>query len=52
MGRMLFAGEKAKLRVLSGERVRVMLSRMMIAGINVLMLDEPTNHLDRIHYFK
>ncbi|NLL00879.1 MAG: ATP-binding cassette domain-containing protein [Clostridiales bacterium] len=49
MGRMLFAGEEGtkKLRVLSGgERVRVMLSRMMIAGSNVLMLDEPTNHLD------
>ncbi len=49
MGRMLFAGEEGtkKLRVLSGgERVRVMLSRMMIAGANVLVLDEPTNHLD------
>ena len=49
MGRMLFAGEEGtkKLRVLSGgERVRVMLSRMMIAGANVLILDEPTNHLD------
>ncbi|TAH72901.1 MAG: ATP-binding cassette domain-containing protein [Anaerolineaceae bacterium] len=49
MGRMLFAGEEGtkKLRVLSGgERVRVMLSRMMIAGANILVLDEPTNHLD------
>ena len=49
MGRMLFAGEEGtkKLRVLSGgERVRVMLSRMMIAGANILILDEPTNHLD------
>ncbi|MDI9509256.1 MAG: ATP-binding cassette domain-containing protein [Clostridiales bacterium] len=49
MGRMLFAGEEGskKLNVLSGgERVRVMLSRMMIAGANVLILDEPTNHLD------
>jgi ATPase subunit of ABC transporter with duplicated ATPase domains len=49
MGRMLFAGEEGakKLNVLSGgERVRVMLSKMMIAGANVLILDEPTNHLD------
>ncbi|NLJ95689.1 MAG: ATP-binding cassette domain-containing protein [Clostridiales bacterium] len=49
MGRMLFSGEEGskKLNVLSGgERVRVMLSRMMIAGANVLILDEPTNHLD------
>jgi ATPase subunit of ABC transporter with duplicated ATPase domains len=49
MGRMLFAGEEGskKLKVLSGgERVRVMLSRMMLAGANVLILDEPTNHLD------
>lgn len=49
MGRMLFAGEEGskKLNVLSGgERVRVMLSRMMIAGANILILDEPTNHLD------
>ena len=45
----LFSGEEGskKLNVLSGgERVRVMLSRMMIAGSNVLILDEPTNHLD------
>jgi ATPase subunit of ABC transporter with duplicated ATPase domains len=49
MGRMLFAGEEGskKLKVLSGgERVRVMLSKMMIQGANVLILDEPTNHLD------
>lgn len=49
MGRMLFAGEEGskKLKVLSGgERVRVLLSMMMIQGANVLILDEPTNHLD------
>lgn len=49
MGRMLFAGEEGskKVNILSGgERVRVMLSKMMIAGANVLILDEPTNHLD------
>lgn len=49
MGRMLFAGEEGskKLKVLSGgERVRVLLSKMMISGANVLILDEPTNHLD------
>lgn len=49
MGRMLFSGEEGskKVNVLSGgERVRVMLSKMMIAGANVLILDEPTNHLD------
>ncbi len=49
MGRMLFAGEEGskKVNVLSGgERVRVLLSKMMIAGANVLILDEPTNHLD------
>ncbi len=53
MGRMLFSGEEGskKLNVLSGgERVRVMLSRMMIAGSNVLILDEPTNHLDMESY--
>ena len=46
---MLFSGEEAtkKTSVLSGgERVRCMLSRMMLAGANVLILDEPTNHLD------
>lgn len=49
MGRMLFSGEEGskKLNVLSGgERVRVLLSKMMIMGSNVLILDEPTNHLD------
>ena len=48
-GRMLFAGEDGvkKMRVLSGgERVRVLLSRMMIEGSNILILDEPTDHLD------
>lgn len=49
LGRMLFAGEDGvkKVNILSGgEKVRVMLSKMMIMGSNVLMLDEPTNHLD------
>jgi len=49
LGRMLFSGEEAtkKINVLSGgERVRCMLSRMMLSESNVLMLDEPTNHLD------
>lgn len=49
LGRMLFSGEEAlkKIGVLSGgERVRCMLSRMMLTGANVLILDEPTNHLD------
>ena len=49
LGRMLFAGEDGtkKMRVLSGgEKVRVLLSRMMIMGSNVLILDEPTDHLD------
>jgi len=49
LGRMLFSGEEAlkKASVLSGgEKVRCMLSRMMISGSNVLLLDEPTNHLD------
>ena len=49
LGRMLFAGEDGvkKMKVLSGgERVRVLLSRMMIEGSNVLLLDEPTDHLD------
>ena len=49
LGRMLFAGEDGvkKVRVLSGgEKVRVLLSRMMIEASNVLMLDEPTDHLD------
>jgi ATPase subunit of ABC transporter with duplicated ATPase domains len=49
LGRMLFSGDEAmkKTSVLSGgERVRCMLSRMMLTGANVLILDEPTNHLD------
>ncbi len=49
LGRMLFSGEEAlkKISVLSGgEKVRCMLSRMMLSESNVLMLDEPTNHLD------
>lgn len=49
LGRMLFAGDDGmkRVRVLSGgERVRVMLSKMMILGSNVLIFDEPTNHLD------
>ena len=49
LGRMLFSGEDAlkPARVLSGgERVRCMLSKMMLSGANVLILDEPTNHLD------
>ncbi len=49
LGRMLFTGEDGvkKVKVLSGgERVRVMLSKMMILGSNVLIMDEPTNHLD------
>ena len=49
LGRMLFAGEDSvkKVRVLSGgEKVRCMLSKMMISGSNVLILDEPTDHLD------
>ena len=49
LGRMLFAGEDGtkKMRVLSGgEKVRVLLSRMMIMATNILLLDEPTDHLD------
>jgi len=49
LGRMLFSGEEAlkKARVLSGgEKVRCMLSRMMLTSANLLMLDQPTNHLD------
>ncbi len=46
---MLFAGEDGvkKVRILSGgEKVRCLLSKMMISGANVLIFDEPTNHLD------
>ena len=49
LGRMLFPGEDGvkRVRVLSGgEKVRCMLSKMMISGANILVLDEPTNHLD------
>ena len=49
LGRMLFAGEDGvkKVKVLSGgEKVRCLLSKMMISGANVLIFDEPTNHLD------
>ncbi len=49
LGKMLFSGEEAlkKVKVLSGgERVRCMLSRMLLANANVLLLDQPTNHLD------
>ncbi|WP_409015925.1 ABC-F family ATP-binding cassette domain-containing protein [Anaerostipes caccae] len=49
LGRMLFSGEEAlkKVSVLSGgEKVRCMLSKLMISGANILILDEPTNHLD------
>lgn len=49
LGRMLFAGEEPfkKVSVLSGgEKVRCMLSMMMLSGANALILDEPTNHLD------
>ena len=49
LGRMLFAGEDGvkKVKVLSGgEKVRCLLSKLMIMGSNVLILDEPTNHLD------
>ena len=49
LGRMLFAGEDGikKVKILSGgEKVRCLLSKMMISASNVLLLDEPTNHLD------
>jgi len=49
LGKMLFSGEEVmkKCNVLSGgEKVRCMISRMMLAGANCLMMDEPTNHLD------
>ena len=49
LGRMLFSGDDGlkRVNVLSGgERVRCMLSRMMMSGANIMILDEPTNHLD------
>ena len=49
LGRMLFSGEESmkKTNVISGgERVRCMLTKMMLSGANALLLDEPTNHLD------
>lgn len=49
LGRMLFSGDDVykKVNVLSGgERVRCMISKMMLSGANVLMFDQPTNHLD------
>ena len=51
LGRMLFSGDEVykPVKVLSGgEKVRCMLSKMMLSGANVLMLDQPTNHLDLV----
>ena len=57
LGRMLFSGDDVykQVKVLSGgEKVRCMLSRMMLTGANVLLLDQPTNHLDfeNIYFFQ
>lgn len=49
LGRMLFSGDESlkKVKVLSGgEKVRCMLSKLMLAGSNILIMDDPTNHLD------
>ncbi len=49
LGRMLFSGEEAlkEAQVISGgEKVRCMLSKLMLSNANVLVLDDPTNHLD------
>ncbi|MBR0486471.1 MAG: ATP-binding cassette domain-containing protein [Treponema sp.] len=49
LGRMLFSGDESlkKVKVLSGgEKVRCMLSKMMLTGANILIMDDPTNHLD------
>ena len=49
LGRMLFTGDESlkPVKVLSGgEKVRCMLSKLMLSGANVLIMDEPTNHLD------
>ena len=49
LGRMLFSGDESlkKVKVLSGgEKVRCMLSKLMLSGANVLIMDDPTNHLD------
>ena len=51
LGRMLFSGDDGlkKVNVLSGgERVRCMLSKMMMSGANTMLMDEPTNHLDSL----